>query len=159
MVDHNGDTLSETAAVLAEWMTNKSTPQSIWRALDGMDDNVRVEVIKDPHAYRGKKLCSRGTITQIFADRSLGKPVRFGVLDTGIMNIIRFVAVGSSQGVMEGAEARFCGIIIRLHGYSNVMGGRASASKSWGASTCRRTIQTERACRGRDRNRNSQPGR
>lgn len=123
MADHDGDSLSGAAATLTTWLVERYNTPALWADLDMMPDNQRAEVLKDPEPFRGKKLCSRGTMTQIMADRSLGVPVWHGVLSTGFANVIRFVAVGSSDGIVEDSPARFCGIVIGLHSYANRMGG------------------------------------
>lgn len=126
MTDHQGNEISVSAAGLAMWMLNQPS-NKLWAELNAMQDFSRKDVVKDISLYRGEKLCNRGSIIQILTDRSAGKPVYYGVLDVGVLNLNRFVAVGSSAGIVEGSAARFCGIIIGTHNYSNSLGGMIDA--------------------------------
>lgn len=125
MDDHYGNDISPSAAVLALWMISQS-PKSIWDSLDSMPDHKRTEIEKDIIPFRGKKLCSRGRIIQIMTDRSTGTPIYYGVLNVGWSGFIRFIAVGSSEGIIENSHVRFCGIVIGLHSYDNRLGGSTS---------------------------------
>lgn len=120
MGNHHGDEPSAAAAALSIDLL-RFPPSEVWTALEAVPDNSRAEIMKEASPYLGKKLCVRGVVVQIFGDRSAGKPIWYGVLSTS--GIVRFVAVGSSQGIVENTPARFCGFVTGLHGYDTQLGG------------------------------------
>src|SRR5690606_14150052 len=104
-----------------------------WADLEAMTDTEYKEVAKDPAAFRGEKLCNRGSIVQISTDRTLGAPIYVGLMSGGwAMNLTYFVAVGSSAGVVEGATVRYCGIVAVMHTYDSAHGGFRHAINSVG---------------------------
>lgn len=126
MGDVTGEDVNEGAAMLAMWWARQ--PSSFWTELLALPDSRRAEVMKDPEPYRGQRICMTGSVTQIFRDKSapVRTPVYMGVLyHNG--GFARFVAVHSTQGIVENTPARFCGIVIGLQSYSNVSGGTTHA--------------------------------
>jgi|SRR5690606_25681527 len=96
----------------------------MWDMLEKIPDNKRVEIMKDPQAFRGMKLCSRGSIVQIRADRSFGKVVYDGILSVGWGGYISFIATGSTAGINENTGGvNFCGIVSGARSYNNSGGG------------------------------------
>lgn len=127
---HEGSSASEIAGVLANALL-RFTPEQVWLELNRIPDNSRAEVMKDPASFRGKKLCSRGTVVQIAVDRSLGKPLWFGGISVG-EGVVRFLAVGSSKGIVENTPARFCGFVTGLQSYDNQLGGGTTGVEAVG---------------------------
>lgn len=121
--------MSTGAAILARW----SLVNLRWADLEAMTDMQYKEVAKDPAAFRGQKLCNRGSIVQISTDRSLGTPIYTGLMSGGwAMNLTYFVAVGSSNGVVQGADVRYCGIVAGMYTYDSADGGFRHAINSVG---------------------------
>jgi len=83
--------------------------------------------MKDSGPERGKRLCTSGTVVQIKADASGGEKVFEGLLMTNSMDAVRFVAVGSTDDILENSVARFCGVAIGRHSFPNVSGGQTLA--------------------------------
>jgi hypothetical protein len=123
--DVQGEEVNNGAALLAMWWAHRST---LWNELVAMPDTRRAEIMKDPDPYRGQRICMTGSVTQIFRDKSTppSAPVYMGVLyHNG--GFVRFLAVQSTQGIVEGTPARFCGIAVGLQSYPNVSGGTTHA--------------------------------
>jgi hypothetical protein len=129
MKDTDQGEVSVGAAALATWWAPRA---NLWGELAKMPDSKRAEILKDPTAYRGQKLCVTGTVPQISRDRSVASPVYIGSVVTGGMGVVRFVAVQSTAGVTEGATARFCGIVAGIEEYQNVSGGTTIAVQAVG---------------------------
>lgn len=123
--DVQGEDVNPGAALLAMWWARRPT---LWAELAAMPDTKRAEIMKDPDPYRGHRICMTGSVTQIFRDKSTpaNAPVYMGVLyHNG--GFVRFLAAQSTQGVVEGTPARFCGIAVGLQSYPNVSGGTTHA--------------------------------
>lgn len=125
MGDVRGEDVNQGAAVLATWWAHRP---NLWSQLVAMPDTRRAEIMKDPDPYRGQRICMTGSVTQIFRDKSTpaNAPVYMGVLyHNG--GFVRFLAVQSTQGIVEDTPARFCGIAVGLQSYPNVSGGTTHA--------------------------------
>lgn len=123
MSDTDNGQVSQGAAALAVW----SQQNLHWRDLQAMPDSARADVMKDPEAFRGRQLCASGTIVQIHADHSVSPPVFEGGLMTASSDMVRFLAVRSTSGLVENSAARLCGIITGLQSYPNTLGGTTHA--------------------------------
>jgi hypothetical protein len=128
--NHNGPEPSEAAVLTGLWLHRKLL--TAYYDFDAMPDSAIVEVMKDIDSYRGKKLCSRGTIGQIYASHAYDATLWLGVLVTPNINLVRFVAAGSTDGIVADSTARFCGIVVGLHGYENLSGGSSIAVETVG---------------------------
>lgn len=138
MADVRGEDISQGAALLAVWWARRP---ALWSELTAMPDSKRAEIMKDPDAYRGQRICMTGTVSQIFRDKSssTSAPVYMGVLyHNG--GFARFIAVQSTQGVVENTPARFCGIAIGLQSYDNVNKGTTHAIQAVGLFDIQRTV-------------------
>lgn len=125
MGDVQGEDVNQGAALLAMWWTHRT---GLWSELVAMPDTKRAEVMKDPEPWRGRRICMTGSVTQIFRDKSTSSsaPVYMGVLyHNG--GFVRFLAVQSTEGIVEQTPARFCGVTIGLQSYPNVSGGTTHA--------------------------------
>lgn len=119
MRDVQGEDADPAGALLAVQAGDKLT----WAALELMPDSERAAIMKDPDLYRGRKLCSRGSIIEIHADRSVKPPVYTGGLMTASWDVVRFIAVHSTGSLVKDSPARICGIVTGLQSYPNAAGG------------------------------------
>ncbi|HEY3494746.1 MAG TPA: hypothetical protein VGK73_08680 [Polyangiaceae bacterium] len=124
---HMGDAMGEaphpSAAVLAMWMNHRR----FWPSLQRMSDSSRAEAMKDSAAHRGLRICTTGSVVEIYADRSVDPPVYLGGMMTQSYDMVRFIAVKSTNGITEGAPGRLCGIIVGTQTYPNAAGGTSHA--------------------------------
>jgi hypothetical protein len=104
-----------------------SAGKLLWGELQLVEETTRAKVMKDPSAERGKRLCASGTIGEIKTDRSVVTPLYIGGLVTPAMNVVRFIAAGSSGDLVENTAARICGIVTGTQAYSNSIGGTTHA--------------------------------
>ncbi len=120
----NGD-VSQGAVVLALWWAHHP---NLWAELLSMPDTKRAEIMKDPDPYRGQRICITGSVIEIARDKST--PASAPVFEGGISHnsgYVRFLAVGSTTGIVESTPARFCGIAIGLQTYPNRMNSTTTA--------------------------------
>jgi len=123
---HMGDTVGVDPHPIAAAMGLWARSNMRWGELERMYDSRRVEVEKDPDRFRGEKLCVRGEIVEIYADRSVDPIVHVGGMAAGD-GFVRFIAVRSTRGLVAGSSARFCGIFTGMQTYTNTLGGMTSA--------------------------------
>lgn len=123
MQDVDGEKLSDGALLFAAWASG----HEFWQDLLRMPDTKRAEILKDSDSQRGRRICVSGTVTQIFRDKSLPFRAFLGVLLAGPTGFVRFVAVNSTEGVLENQWARFCGITPGVQSYPNVSSGTTHA--------------------------------
>lgn len=120
----NGD-VSQGAVILALWWARHP---SLWAELLAMPDTKRAEIMKDPDPYRGQRICITGSVIEIARDKST--PASAPVFEGGISHnsgYVRFLAVGSTAGIVESTPARFCGVAIGLQTYPNRMNSTTTA--------------------------------
>lgn len=123
MENTSGSDLPAAAAVLAMWMNKKFW----WNELMWMPDSKRVEAMKDPISFRGKRICLSGSVVEIYADHSVD-PVAFnGTIMTASFDTVRFIAVRSTRGIHENSPAKLCGIITGTQTYPTTGGGFSHA--------------------------------
>lgn len=113
------DTMDPATALFAVWATTRMQ----WSELQKLPETQRALIMKDSEAERGKRLCASGSIVEIAADRSAGKPIYRGGLITPSMNVVRFDAVGSTGALVERSAGRICGVVTGKESYSNSGGG------------------------------------
>jgi hypothetical protein len=117
------DTVSPAGAAFAVWAAKRLT----WAELASLPKTTFAAVMKDPEAGRGKRLCQRGYVIEIQADRSAGPTMFVGGLGTRGGRIVRFVAVQDTGDLVENSPARLCGVVIGRQSYANSAGGTAHA--------------------------------
>ena len=135
-------TLSEALSLAKPYMTevygetSEGTRLLVLWALDQMtwdhvgvekDETTHAEVLKDVELERGKRLCWRGSVIQIVADRSLGDAVYTGLLYSSQGDLYHFYGVGSSGDLVEDSYGRFCGVVTGKFDYANSGGGTSHA--------------------------------
>lgn len=124
MDDVSGNTPASPGAILlASWMST----HGYWDALLAMPDSKRAEIMKDSEAMRGRRICVSGTVVEIARDKTAPFQLYIGGMSQGMANFVRFLAVGSAEGVLENQWARFCGITPGTQNYPNVSGGETHA--------------------------------
>ena len=81
--------------------------------------------MKDSEEERGRRICTRGKLIEIHAERtSYGKLYDGGMfMGWSYSRVVSFIAVGSTRGINQGSRARFCGVVIGRYSYSNSGGG------------------------------------
>ena len=123
MTEVYGET-SEGTRLLVLWALSQMTWDHV-----GVeeDETTHAEVLKDVELERGKRLCWRGSVIQIVADRSLGDAVYTGLLYSSQGDLYHFYGVGSSGDLVEDSYARFCGIATGKFDYPNSVGGTGHA--------------------------------
>lgn len=94
-----------------------------WSELQKVPKTSVVLVAKDSESEVGKRICVRGRILEIAAERLDGTKVFVGGLSMPGFDILRFIAVRSSGKLVKRSPARFCGIVTGRYSYSNVSGG------------------------------------
>jgi len=123
MNDVYGQT-SEGTRLLVVWALSRMT----WDAVGvEKDETTHGKVLKDVELERGKRLCWRGTLLQIAADRSLGDAVYTGLLYSSQGDLYHFYGVGSSGDLVEDSYGRFCGVVTGKYDYDNSGGGTSHA--------------------------------
>jgi hypothetical protein len=120
----------EPAAMLAAW---EGTRDLWFTALLKAAPPTSVDlVLKDVDEERGKILCLAGTVFQISAKKDPdGMKLFAGGLSAG-HQVLRFVAWGSTRGVVASTFTRFCGVTIGRMDYDNSGGGRTHGALAVG---------------------------
>ena len=85
------------------------------------------KVLKDSDAERGRRLCLRGSVTQIEKVNTGTGAIFGGLLRTGDWDMVSFMAARSTGELVEGSRARFCGVVTGRYSYSNAGGGTTHA--------------------------------
>ena len=93
------------------------------------DETTPKLVFKDPDEERGKRVCFTGQIIQIAVEKSPFGKFTNGLLSVGYYDttLFHFLNVGSSGSLVDGNQARFCGVVIGRYDYSNSGGGTGHA--------------------------------
>jgi len=120
------DKPSKGALIFGAW----SMKRLKWSELQLVEKTKYALVEKDPETEIGKKMCVRGKVIQIRAERT-----SYGKMFTGLMfkgasyrsNVVSFFAVGSTGEIVARKRARFCGIVTGIYTYSNTGGGTTHA--------------------------------
>ncbi len=121
MTDSSDGSLSIGGQQLAFW----GIEHMKWSEIQALESTKHAVVQKDPDAVRGKKICTSGSVIEITADKTAGKPVYVGGMFDGAGNLYRFLAVGSSGDIVANSRAKFCGVVVGAVSYPNSMGGVA----------------------------------
>ena len=115
------DTFDETspgASLFAAWATSRMR----WEHVQNRNETSFALVQKDSEEARGRRMCIAGMIVEIAVKRRVEAKTAEGLLwRRG--NIVRFIAIGSTGNLVQRQSARFCGVVIGKHDYSNSGGG------------------------------------
>lgn len=114
----------EAAGMLAYFLNLKDIKLS---DINQLESTTKGKILKDSELERGKKICVRGTIVEITADRSGGFPAYGGVIVDDEIQPYTFIAVGDTGELESQSNAKFCGIAIGKINYSNSGGGTSTA--------------------------------
>jgi hypothetical protein len=99
------------------------------------------QVMKDPEAEYGKRMCGQGRIIEI---RKMPDVDLFqGLLMGG--NVVHFFAAGSTGTLVAGKNANYCAVITGLFHYSNSGGGTTHAVDTVGMFDVKANTQPTRA--------------
>ena len=101
--------------------------KSRWEDFQAIPATKYSLVMKDPDEARGKRLCARGSIVQIQAERSEHGKIYNGVFMTNNYKFIQYAAVGSTGELIAESRAKLCGIVTGINSYANVQGGTTHA--------------------------------
>lgn len=123
MNDFVEEKLSDGAIVLAHWASTDMK----WGELLAVESGKYAVVMKDSDSQRGKRLCTKGVVIEIHADKSLPKKVFTGGMFDEVGHLYRFLAVGSTGEIVGNSPARFCGVVTGRNDYQNSVGGVAHA--------------------------------
>jgi hypothetical protein len=85
------------------------------------------EMQKDPDKGRGKRTCVSGEIIEIHATKLGAEGGDTGLLMGAGMRLVRFLSVGSSEGIVRDSRTSFCGVAIGQYDYANSAGGTGHA--------------------------------
>lgn len=109
--------IPKTALMFWEWSDVKMT----WKDLMKIEETQSSLVMKDSQSTRGKRICARGMVVQIFKHPE--QPMFHGTFNFAYSKFLRFLAAKSTGNLVENSPARFCGIVVGTHSYPNVSGG------------------------------------
>lgn len=123
MGDFFEEKLSDGAVVLSHWASTDMK----WSELQAIEAGKYAAVMKDADSQRGKRLCFKGVVIEIHADKSLPKKVFTGGVFDEAGHLYRFLAAGSTGEIVDRSAARFCGVITGRNDYQNSAGGVAHA--------------------------------
>lgn len=115
------DELNRGQLLLAIWANKYMT---LWMVKVQQNETSFAKVMKDSDAEKGKLLCVRGRIVEIFVEHynNVGKLAE-GSLMTGSGDVYRFIAVQSTGDLVERNTATFCGVVTGRESYANAGGG------------------------------------
>lgn len=122
-----GTNPGDGTVLLAMWVAGHYNPFNLWADLQRMPDNPRAAILADFRQFLGKKLCSRGTIVEIEADRDHRETLWSGGLRVGELGVVRFATIGTPNTLVEGSPARLCGIVTGLLTFQNQLGSTTTA--------------------------------
>jgi hypothetical protein len=122
MSDTTNDT-SPGALAFSVWAAKKMK----WDDLKGLPMTKYKLIMKDPDEERGKKICAKGRIIEIHAEKTAVGKIYSGGLMRGYSQIYRWIAVGSTGELVANSYGTICGVVIGRQSYSNSMGGTAHA--------------------------------
>lgn len=119
--DDTFDSTSDGAKLFATWAVDNLR----WSQLSNLEETKYALVMKDPDEERGKRLCGRGLLVEIQAERTAHGKVHHGGIALGYAKVLRFYAVGSTGKLVARKNARFCGVVVGKQSYRNSAGGTA----------------------------------
>lgn len=77
-------------------------------------------VLKDSESERTKKMCRGGNVDQIEIEKTSEGNAYSGVMLTNTNDLVWFLAVGSTEGIVQRTHAKFCGIVTGAHSYTGI---------------------------------------
>ncbi len=117
------DDMSPGAAAFGIW----SASNLKWVELNTLPKTKFSLVMKDSDEERGKLLCTKGVIIEIYTDKSIGTKIYNGGVYGNDRNVYRFISVGSTGELVQKSIASICGVVIGKQSYKNSVGGVAHA--------------------------------
>lgn len=117
MADSQNGKPDAGAMGLATEFVQKLPVWSEFMALKATDPKL---VLKQPAIERGKRICVSGTISEIASEVVGGRSVAEGGMVTDGMDVVRFIAAGSTGSLVKDSYARFCGIATGRHSFENL---------------------------------------
>jgi len=112
--------ISDAAIIFAMWASKRLT----WRDFYVEDDETTIaKVMKDSDESRGKRMCYGGQVIQILVNKTKYGKIAEGLLMTGDMKFLSFLAVGSTGDLVERSRGRFCGVVTGRYSFANSAGG------------------------------------
>lgn len=115
--------LDKGTVLLTAWLAQHPS----WGGINALPDTSIAKVLKDSDTERGKKICTGGSIIQISSDKVEDKKIYRGTFMTSDVKYMAYVAVASTGELVERSPAKFCGVVIGTHSYSNAGGGTTHA--------------------------------
>lgn len=128
---HMGDTvdeISDGAYLMALWLDRNG---SLADVTPQRDETSIAKVKKDSDAERGRRMCVRARISQIFKEKGTG--LYSGLMLTTGYDAVSFISFGSTGELVEGSRARFCGLVTGRYSFANVSGGQTQSVQMVGA--------------------------
>lgn len=123
MGDVDDGSVNAGAAILAWWGSDAMK----WNELQSLPDAQYEEVIKTPDEQRGKKICTSGKIIEIAVDNNTPQRLHTGSFHDDKERAYRFIAIKSSDKVVQDSSIRFCGVVIGQESYQNTGNGVTNA--------------------------------
>jgi hypothetical protein len=112
--------ICDAAFIFAMWASKRLS----WKDFYVEDDETTIaKVMKDSDESRGKRMCYGGQIVQILVNKTKHGKIAEGLLVTGDMKFLSFLAVGSTGDLVERSRGRLCGVVIGRYSYANSAGG------------------------------------
>lgn len=109
-------------AALIAWSALRMT----WPGLATLPESSFARAQKDVARELGKRICAIGTVSEIEVDHTVNFPLASGglVAEDGVF---QFYAVRSTRDVLEGRNARLCGIVTGRVTFMNALGSNTRA--------------------------------
>ncbi len=95
--------------------------------VEAHDETSYAAIQKDIDTERMKRLCATGQIIEIRAEKTDVGKWYTGLMFNMSRDLFHFHAVRSTEGVLKGVTARFCGVVTGWFDYKNSGGGTGHA--------------------------------
>jgi hypothetical protein len=125
MVDEPEETSAGTLLFTA-WSVDKLRWTDL-AAAEHHDETTYGRVQKDVDKERMKRMCVHGSVIEIHAKKTDSGNFFVGLMQNYSGNLFHFYAVGSTDRVVEGVSAMFCGVVTGWYNYKNSGGGTGHA--------------------------------
>lgn len=130
MADTNNDA---DAGALAVGMWALKRGGFVWWELMSVQETTFGKAKKDPMSARGQRLCFSGSLVEIHTKKTTDGDYFEGGIINDALDVVSFVAIGSSGSLVERSAARLCGIVTGTNSYDNVSGGQTQTVRVVGA--------------------------
>lgn len=107
MMGGNEDEVSKGTLLMEMWANGRMKWSDVALA---QDETTIGEVKKDPDSAHGKRLCVTGVVHGIEVAKSWAGRPWLGMMEANPVPV-HFVAVGSSGKIVDGSQARVCGVV------------------------------------------------